>query len=42
MCSVVCNWWHSVPQLFFRISYYNDGAVVPDSCADVNLIPEYI
>ena len=30
----------AVPQLFFRIKYYNTSA--PSSCADVNLIPEYI
>ncbi len=37
---VVCDWWHGVPQLFFRISYYHDPA--PCSCADVWLCPDYI
>lgn len=36
---LVCDWWHGVPQLFFRISYYNDPA--PCSCADVWLEPKY-
>ncbi|KAK3721049.1 hypothetical protein LTR37_003339 [Vermiconidia calcicola] len=37
---LVCNWWHGVPQLFFRIS--NEEALAPCSCADVWLCPEYI
>lgn len=37
---IVCDWWHGVPQLFFRISYYTTPA--PSSCADVYLVPEYL
>lgn len=37
----MCEWWHEVPQLFFRNIYYND-TYRPCSCADVWLIPEYI
>jgi hypothetical protein len=36
----VCDWWHGVPQLFFRISYYSTPA--PASCADIYLKPVYI
>ncbi|KAK6428420.1 hypothetical protein LTR95_015439 [Oleoguttula sp. CCFEE 5521] len=36
---MVCDWWHGVPQLFFRMQYYND--TTPASCADVYLCPEY-
>ncbi|KAK4987052.1 hypothetical protein LTR66_001544 [Elasticomyces elasticus] len=36
----VCNWWHNVPQLFYKLSYYDYPN--PCSCADVNLIPEYL
>ncbi|KAK5165107.1 uncharacterized protein LTR77_009204 [Saxophila tyrrhenica] len=38
---LVCDWWHGVPQLFFRLSYYDDYPA-PKSCADVYLCPEYI
>lgn len=37
---VICDWWHGVPQLFFRLSYYD--LPLPFSCADINLLPEYI
>lgn len=37
---LVCDWWHGVPQLFFRINGYYDKA--PCSCADVDLCPEYL
>ncbi|KAK6431889.1 hypothetical protein LTR95_011942 [Oleoguttula sp. CCFEE 5521] len=36
---MVCDWWHSQPQLFFRLKYYNH--TTPASCADVYLCPEY-
>ena len=40
---LVCDWWHGVPQLFFRISYYSSTAYeAPASCADVYLIPQYL
>lgn len=38
--TAVCDWWHGVPQLFYRISYYTTPA--PASCADVYLKPVYI
>lgn len=38
--NAVCDWWHGVPQLFYRISYYTTPA--PASCADVYLKPVYI
>lgn len=37
---ILCDWWHSVPQLFFRVAYYE--TLLPNSCADVYLRPEYI
>jgi len=43
MCMAVCDWWHEVPQLFFRISYYNTPSkFTPCNCADVDLIPVYL
>lgn len=40
---LVCDWWHGVPQLFFRISYYaRYGFEIPSSCADVYLEPVYL
>jgi hypothetical protein len=42
-CRTVCDWWHGVPQLFFRIKYYSKTAYpAPRSCADVDLVPKYI
>ncbi|KAI7284826.1 hypothetical protein KC345_g2104 [Hortaea werneckii] len=38
---LVCEWWHGVPQLFFRKIYDNDTPA-PCSCADVYLKPVYI
>jgi hypothetical protein len=37
---VVCDWWHSVPQLFFRLAGFNTP--LPKSCADIYLKVEYI
>jgi hypothetical protein len=37
---LVCDWWHGVPQLFFRLGYYSTPA--PSSCADVYLKPVFI
>ncbi|THV92057.1 hypothetical protein D6D25_09531 [Aureobasidium pullulans] len=37
---LVCDWWHGVPQLFAKWSYYHYEN--PSSCADVNLLPIYI
>lgn len=37
---IVCDWWHGVPQLFFRLSSYD--LPLPASCADIYLRPEYI
>ncbi|KAI5209967.1 hypothetical protein E4T39_00509 [Aureobasidium subglaciale] len=36
----VCDWWHGVPQLFAKWSYYHYEN--PSSCADIDLIPRYI
>ncbi|KAF2723839.1 hypothetical protein K431DRAFT_282532 [Polychaeton citri CBS 116435] len=46
---IVCEWWHPdigttagpAPQLFFRWNYAST-IKLPSSCADVNLVPEYI
>nr|POE72145.1 hypothetical protein CFP56_12021 [Quercus suber] len=35
---IACEWWHEVPQLFFRVGYYND--TLPCSCADIELCLE--
>lgn len=37
---LVCDWWHGVPQLFFRLRYDH----IPETlgCADVKLEPVYI
>ncbi|KAH0141145.1 hypothetical protein KCU67_g14618, partial [Aureobasidium melanogenum] len=37
---LVCDWWHGVPQLFAKWSYYHYEN--PSSCADVDLLPVYI
>ncbi|KAI5257500.1 hypothetical protein E4T42_01074 [Aureobasidium subglaciale] len=37
---LVCDWWHGVPQLFSKWSYYH--LENPSSCADINLIPRYV
>ncbi|EME78756.1 uncharacterized protein MYCFIDRAFT_89396 [Pseudocercospora fijiensis CIRAD86] len=40
---LVCDWWHGVPQLFFRFKYYPTSAYpAPASCADIDLLPQYI
>lgn len=40
---LVCDWWHGLPQLFFRIgSYKVKDYPAPLSCADIDLIPHYI
>ncbi|KAK5133724.1 hypothetical protein LTR08_007478 [Meristemomyces frigidus] len=42
---IVCDRWHGLPQLFFHdnsdFGLYGVGTL-PCSCADVNLMPEYI
>ncbi|RMX88652.1 hypothetical protein D0869_01466 [Hortaea werneckii] len=38
---LVCEWWHGVPQLFFR-KIYDIDTPAPCSCADVYLKPVYI
>ena len=37
---IVCDWWHGVPQLFWRsdFSYF----ARPSSCAEVDLMPEFL
>lgn len=34
----VCDWWHSVPQLFTLAKY--GTPVIPSSCAKVDLVAE--
>lgn len=36
---MVCDWWHGVPQLFYRLGGYNDTKL-PSDCGMVNLVPE--
>ncbi|GAB7362297.1 hypothetical protein MBLNU230_g2315t1 [Neophaeotheca triangularis] len=39
----VCEWWHGVPQLFFNVPGFSGSEPSePESCADVDLMPEYI
>ncbi|KAF4314034.1 hypothetical protein GTA08_BOTSDO00792 [Botryosphaeria dothidea] len=37
---LVCDWWHTTPQLFWKtgVTYYNSS--LPTSCADVYLVKE--
>jgi hypothetical protein len=37
---IICDWWHGVPQLFFRLASYD--LPLPASCAEIYLRPEYI
>ncbi len=37
---LVCEWSHGVPQLFWKVSGLKE--VRPASCADVDLVPEYV
>jgi hypothetical protein len=37
---IICDWWHGVPQLFFRLAFYD--LPLPASCAEIYLRPEYI
>ena len=32
-----CDWWHGVPQLFWK--YYFDNYTIPSSCVEVDLYP---
>lgn len=34
-----CDWWHGLPQLFWKVSHYNYSI---SSCAQIELIPETI
>ena len=36
LCSA-CNWWHGIPQLFWKPAYYD--AKYPSSCSEVDLFP---
>lgn len=38
---LVCDWWHGTLQLFFRLPSYGTKST-PSSCADVELVPEYV
>ena len=36
---LVCDWWHGVPQLFWKNIFYDTEVnVFPSSCASVNLV----
>lgn len=37
---MVCNWWHSVPQLFYRIGLLTVTGST-STCADVWMLPKY-
>ncbi|KAK3063314.1 hypothetical protein LTS18_001391 [Coniosporium uncinatum] len=40
---LVCDWWHDEPQLFWRNKFYTvEEYPAPSSCADVDLVPEYL
>ena len=34
---IACDWFHGVPQLFWKNAYYHDA--IPCGCADVDLLP---
>ncbi|RWQ96525.1 hypothetical protein C8Q69DRAFT_465605, partial [Paecilomyces variotii] len=38
--SLVCDWWHNAPQIFYLVEYYQPE--LPLSCNKVQLKPEYI
>ncbi|CAD6563581.1 MAG: hypothetical protein ASARMPRED_000070 [Alectoria sarmentosa] len=35
---LACDWWHGVPQLFWRTGF-SDTSPYPSSCAEVDLLP---
>jgi len=37
---MACNWWHGLPQLFWRSSFYDTPATA--NCADIDLKVEFI
>jgi len=37
--SVACDWWHNLPQLFWKVDYYNYAV---SSCAEVELVTEAV
>jgi len=37
---LVCDWWHSYPQLFWTNSFFD--ATYPSTCSEVNLLPVYL
>ena len=37
---VVCDWWHGLPQLFWKNVDYPEEANYPSSCAEVNLVAQ--
>ncbi|KAJ9641865.1 hypothetical protein H2201_003745 [Coniosporium apollinis] len=39
---MVCDWWRNVPQLFMKFRFGAERAVIPGSCAEVDLIVEYL
>ncbi|KAF2491571.1 hypothetical protein BU16DRAFT_621116 [Lophium mytilinum] len=40
---LVCDWWHAVPQLFFRDPYRDPKFYpAPKSCAEVELVMEFV
>ena len=38
---MVCDWWHGVPQLFYKIGGFEKPTVTPVGCADVWLLQDY-
>ncbi|MCJ1280514.1 hypothetical protein MMC21_008343 [Puttea exsequens] len=36
---LVCDWWHGVPQLFWRVYQAEFGFSFPSTCVLVNLVP---
>ncbi|KAM0797564.1 hypothetical protein BDR22DRAFT_862737 [Usnea florida] len=34
---LACDWWHGVPQLFWKYFYF--GTDIPSSCAEIDLLP---
>ncbi|KAI9653455.1 MAG: hypothetical protein M1831_006003 [Alyxoria varia] len=39
---LACDWWHGVPQLFWKERYYTRSFTLPANCEEIKLRAEYI
>lgn len=39
---LACDWWHDVPQLFWRLQYNKVNRNISANCAAIDLVPVYV